>query len=293
MTDPTSAILGSLANLLTFRSAFRLLIIACTIVFSLLKINPLLISNGIPPEISLALCLMFGLGIGATISSVIYFIFDCICNKIKKRKLAGEKKEKTRLETEEKIRVRENNKAIFIKNFDNYTIEAKNILRQLCRSDTRFTKGLSFQSAHDKALSGLIDNGVITVIHRIDKDTAIYSVANSLVDFLVTYFDNLIENEINDFLSYSNDPGFESLISFFKDKVNDERFIFHIGKDIYLLSNHLSPVLNKEDFESEEFETCYYFTDEHFDKLKKRFNCDIRDYICVYFDDTLEFTPPE
>ncbi|PHP93139.1 hypothetical protein CBF17_013880, partial [Pantoea agglomerans] len=92
MADPFSTIIGQLANLVSFKSALRLLVIAGSIITCWAWIQPRLITLQIPAELLSTVIVVIGFSLGALVTSIAFSIFDSINNlistKIKERKKA-------------------------------------------------------------------------------------------------------------------------------------------------------------------------------------------------------------
>lgn len=86
MADPLSTILSQLANLASFKSSLRLLIICASIIFSWVYIQSLLLPFNIQNELLLTLLTVIGFSLGAILSSMFFATFDSL-TKVVKRKI--------------------------------------------------------------------------------------------------------------------------------------------------------------------------------------------------------------
>ncbi|WP_415422162.1 hypothetical protein ACMHYR_19285 [Serratia marcescens] len=189
MNDFITPIIKLLSSLVSVRAAFRYLCVGGGLVFSWVKITPILSPYNLPVQISGLVATLFGVGLGTIVSAVIFFAVDGIL-EIKKER--SRKNLELAHKEEERRKHAEAIVAFVIKfehNFEHYDARAKEIIEALSEKEQSFSTVQEFHSdTGPEALRGLLNNEVIEVVMHINKNTAVYKINPLLKEWVYQYF---------------------------------------------------------------------------------------------------------
>lgn len=281
MADPFSTIIGQLANIVSFKSALRLLVIAGSIIACWAWVQPRLINLKIPAELLSTIIVVIGFSLGALVTSIAFSIFDSINNllitKIEKRKQAI-----NNLQKEEAV-LEKNNKEneLLIKSFDSYSSNAKSILLKLINEDDKIDLAYANQSYKD-AFKGLIDGKIVIILKVIDKNTTFCTINPIFKDTMNNLFDKKHKREVND-LFERNPSGLDKLILLFKDNTLGGEHVFGLDADIDKNVYHFQPVIKYSNYylgaPSEGYNVRFYIDDHHYPFMVEQLGHPLRDFI--------------
>ncbi|PIF13917.1 hypothetical protein [Candidatus Pantoea floridensis] len=282
MADPFSTILTQITNLVSFKSSIRLLIIAASIIFCWVYIQPLILPFNIQSELSTALISVIGFAIGALLSSALFFVYDYIAGSIK-NKIENNKKTRERIQEEFKKAEDDFRKNEILKSsFNDYSAQAKKILLTLLKKDSTIQIDDLYSDVHKKAFLGLLENKLVIPLNRIDKSMTFCTLNPTFRETIKTLFDNKHNAEVEELIS-SQAEGFDKLTSKFKDDSNEDNFIFDIEHSVYINRYTYSPVIRFEEYDEHEFiDDCniqFYIEEHYLEQLIKNLGFNLRGYI--------------
>ncbi|MBD8118497.1 hypothetical protein IFR07_16510 [Pantoea agglomerans] len=289
MADPFSTFIGHLANLISFKSSLRLLIIAGSIIACWVYIRPELVPLKIPSELLVSVVVAIGFSIGALISSVIYYISDQITSAIKKLILKRREKKKE-LEDKENLEILNDEKnRLLINSFDEYSYSAKEILLKLLYKDCAIRIEDSNVSHFNVAFMGLLEGKIILILNRIDKKTSFCTINPIYKESLLRIYNDKHQHEVNELFSI-NPEGLDKLISLFKETSHSEDKLFTIDDSVYSNRYRYTPAIKFEAYSDDEFgEDCdiqFYIDDHHFPFIVEKCGPKLRGYIlCQHIAD--------
>lgn len=296
MTDPLTPIINQLANLVSFKSALRLLLIAFGIIICWIHLQSYLENFKLPNELSITLVTIIGFSFGALISAILFTTFDYI----KKMAYYFYNKKQEKKEHLKKMALITNQKAerisIFKQSFEEYSHEAKNILFQLTIKD-KALKITDWQDSETNiTFKGLHENKIIIILEKIDKKTFFCTINPLYKAFLNDYFKEQHKKHLHDVMSREL-ASFNILLVFFKNTEKDENHVFKIGIDVYSERYSHTPVILHEDCEigdyEEECNTVYSIPDQYHELLSKIMGVELRYYILANVDELRPVTDVE
>ena len=186
MADPIATVLSHLTNLVTFRSSLRLLIIAGSIICCWVFIEPKLSPFKLPNELSLTLITVIGFSFGALLSATLFNTLDLVIKfATKKIDLRNKQREIQHKKVE-----------LFKKSFNDYSLDAKEILLKLKDNDCTIESGTTVGEAHNNALLGLLENKIILPQHRLDKRHTYCTINPLYKDAIIQAFDEKHRKEV-------------------------------------------------------------------------------------------------
>lgn len=282
MADPFATVLTHLTNLVSFRSSLRLLIISGSIICCWVFIAPKLTPLSLPSELSLTLITVIGFSFGALLFSAIFNTLDFTVNFIKDKLNA---KKKLALLEKVKKEKRDNdlkNIELVKKSFNDYSVHARDILFKLNKNDCTIGMGSGFGPSYKDAINGLLDSGIVIVLHRLEKEAAFCTINPLYKDAINQSFDEKHRKEVAELLE-RNPDGLKSLIKKLQNKTNVERFVFNIPRITFINRFNYTPIIKTELYEEGEFiDNCniqFYISERHYSFLSEKLGTDIREYI--------------
>ena len=281
MADPFSTIIGQLANIVSFKSALRLLVIAGSIIACWAWVQPRLINLQIPAELLSTIIVVIGFSLGALVTSIAFSIFDSINNLII-TKIEKNKKAIIDLQKEEAV-LEKNNKEneLLIKSFDIYSSDAKSILLKLISKDDKINIHYMSQTYRD-AFKGLIDGKIVIILKVIDTNTTFCTINPIFRDTINNLFDEKHKREVND-LFERNPSGLDKLILLFKDNTLGKEHVFGLDADIDKNDYYFKPVIKNESYYpgevSEGHNVQYYIDDHHYPFMVEQLGNPLRGFV--------------
>lgn len=288
MADPLTPIINQLSNLVSFKSALRLLLIACGVILCWINAQPYIEKYNLPNELAITLVTIVGFSLGALTSVIIFSTFDLIKTLVsiffKKRKDNKEKKEKSDL-----LAIQESERiSVFKKSLEEYSFEAMQILLVLSIKDKAIQLNGWADSPTNIAFRGLQENKIIIILEAIDKKTFFCTINPFFKKVIVDYFNKKHTDEINILISSENE-GFKVIMELFKKKEKEEMHVFELGIDVYSERYFLTPVIKHEEYEINEFkENCniQFYIENHYHKLLEEItHSELRYCFLANFDD--------
>lgn len=282
MADPFSTILSQIANLVSFKSSLRLLLIAASIIFSWVYIQPFLLPFNIQNELGITLLTAIGFSIGALLSSCLFTLSELLIGLVK-NKIENKKKERNLIKEQlKKFQADFDKNEILKVSFQDYSLQAKEILLTLLKKDSTIHSHDSSFDPHNIAFLGLLENKIVLPLNRIDKSKTFCTLNPTFKDTVKELFDTIHKSQIDELIASQLD-GFENLILKFKENSNDQEFIFDIENIVYINRYAYSPVIRFEEYEDDEFiGNCniQFYTEDHYHQhLEEALGCTLRDYI--------------
>ena len=201
MNDFISPILKLLSTLVSARAAVRYVCIGFTLIFSWVKIKPVIDTYNLPIQISGFASTLIGVGSGALIAFLILFLFDTLALSLK---ISREKKNKIEdLIRQKELEEKENN--TFAENFKNNIHHYKgwyiSILEKLCKGNTLYhTTPQKHTVEKVNAIRSLHSNKIILKVLNVGINEDVYTINPLLRDWLTLYFRNRKIVECKDFL---------------------------------------------------------------------------------------------
>ncbi|WP_158148981.1 hypothetical protein [Pantoea agglomerans] len=284
MADPLSTIIGHLANLVSFKSSLRLLVIAGSIISCWVWVQPQLKPLQIPAELLLTIIVVIGFSIGALITSIAFSIFDSINNlistKIEERKNAV----KESLDKEKADEIVRNKNELLVNSFDSYSFHAKSILLKLINKDDSI-KIDEYERHYSDAFKGLLDGKIVLLLKTIDKNVSFCTINPIFRDTLKNLFDKKHKQEVDDLFDL-NLPLLSKLLILFKDNVQKDNHVFKTDELFYRSRYQFQPVIRFEIYNDAEFiDDCniqFYITDHHYPFMVEKEECSLRSYILCH-----------
>jgi len=284
MADPFSTIIGQLANLVSFKSALRLLVIAGSIIACWAWVQPRLVDLKIPAELLSTIIVVIGFSLGALVTSITFSIFDSInnlvSNNIEKRKKAIDDFQKEAAELEKNNKKNE----LLTKSFDSYSADAKSILLKLIKKDDSINLDQRYQSYKD-AFKGLLDGEIVIILKVIDKNVTFCTINPIFKNTMNNLFDKKHKAEVDDLFGIKP-YGLDELILLFKDSIVGSEHVFRLDADIYQNKFNFTPVIKHETYYGGEMiEDCnvqFYFDDHHYPFMVDKLGLPLRDFILCY-----------
>ncbi|EJV1263976.1 hypothetical protein ACE3IK_08365 [Enterobacter hormaechei subsp. xiangfangensis] len=282
MADPIATVLSHLTNLVTFRSSLRLLIIAGSIICCWVFIEPKLSPFKLPNELSLTLITVIGFSFGALLSATLFNSLDLVI-KFATKKIDLRNKQREIQKEEETRKANEHQKVeLFKKSFNDYSLDAKEILLKLKDNDCTIESGTTVGEAHNNALLGLLENKIILPQHRLDKRHTYCTINPLYKDAIIQAFDEKHRKEVDEVFSLeSND--LNMLLKKFSNKTYEDNHVFNIVHSIYRNRYNYMPVIKHEFYDEGDFiENCniqFYVSDPHYPFVCEKLGSEIRGYI--------------
>ncbi|MGQ6049605.1 hypothetical protein [Serratia marcescens] len=269
MNDFITPIIKLLSSLVSVRAAFRYLCVACGLVFSWVKISPILSPYNLPVQISGTVAILIGVGLGTIVSAIIFFAVDVILEFKKER---NRKKLKLAHEEEERKKHAESIGAFVIKfknNFEYYDAAAKEIIELLSAKEQPLsTRHGIFSPLREEALITLLNNEVIEVVMQINGNTAVYKLNPLLKEWVYQYFDAKYQEDSVKFLQDLNDAK-TSLLDIMAKKNEHPKEPLPYPKELFETSHMFMPCFEaKYAGEKWPFNFCFRKVyREHFEKI--------------------------
>ncbi|UWS30315.1 hypothetical protein [Erwinia pyrifoliae] len=169
MADPLTPIINQLANIFSFKSALRLLLIAAGVIVCWVKLPQHLMHYHLPSELSITLVTLVGFALGALFSSLIFSVSEYFLRKFYQH--LDNKKKRAEIRHQE-ILIEEKNVekiAIFKRSFVKYSPYAKEILVTILRKDTAIKEDDFDNSPRNLSFRGLVKNEIVTPLEQIEK----------------------------------------------------------------------------------------------------------------------------
>ncbi|ELZ9926920.1 hypothetical protein ACMW09_002039 [Cronobacter malonaticus] len=281
MADPLSTIFSQVANLVSFKPALRLLIIAGSIIGCWIKVEPRLDYLKIPNELSITLITTIGFSIGVLIATLIFWFYDLVTERIKDIKKSKLEKVAEIKKQQEQAQANKNKVAMFKESFDDYSGYAKEILLKLTVKDS----AVHINSHNERAFLGLLESKIVLPLHRIDKTTTHCTINPIYREAVLDLFNTKFRNETQELFD-KNPAGLNMLIAKFKDKTKPDNFNFNITRTVLENRYQYSPTIKFEVFDGDAFlkeddfcEIQFHITDHHYPYFIEKIGEDVRPYI--------------
>ncbi|UXO68918.1 hypothetical protein [Pantoea dispersa] len=288
MADPFSTIIGHLANLVSFKSSLRLLVIAGAIIASWVWVQPELKPLQIPAELQLTIIVAIGFSIGALLTSVTFAIFDCLRNFISATNEKRIKSKKDIQDKENELEIIKNKNKLLVNSFDSYSFHAKSILLKLLNKDDSI-KLEDFYKEYNDAFKGLLEGKIVLILKVIDKRVSFCTINPIYKDTLTQLFEDKHKNEV-DQLFAQKPEGFDKLISLFKDVTREENHIFEIDNSVFGSKFSYQPAIKYKKYSEGEFigdcNIQFYIDDHHLSYMVEKAGQQLKEYIlCKHIED--------
>lgn len=254
MNDFISPILKILSTLVSARASVRYVFIGLALIYSWVKIKPLIDPYGLPSQISGIACTFIGIGTGSLAAWLLFVIFDLI---VSLHKAAKDKKNKEKDELEKATLKNEQDKFFleqFKENIMHYNGDSIKILRTLCKRNASYSTDITISDSYKiKAIEGLRKNRIILEVINITPKEYVYTLNPLLKDWLVAYFHEKLRANCIEYLENLSPSRAKALELLENDSI--EPFTF--PEELMINNYHYSPCI--ECNATEDIEESFYF----------------------------------